>query len=59
MDATCGTAGSLAVRSLVLLHDVLEGLLIEVAARLVLVGTLVDVLGPASSVRHHQVLLVS
>lgn len=54
---TAGTA-TLAVRSLILLHDVLESLLIEVPARLVL-GRLVDALRPTSCVRDHQVLLVA
>ena len=55
-----GTAGAatLPVRSLVFRHDVLEGLLVEVAARLVL-GRLVDALGASRRVRNHQVLLIA
>ena len=37
VHATAGAAASLAVRSLIFLHNVLESLLVEIAARLVLV----------------------
>ena len=47
-----------AIRSLILLHDIREGLLVEVAARFVL-RAFVDRHWATSSVRHHQVLLVS
>lgn len=49
--AAGGTA--LAIWSLVFWHDILEGLLVKVAAWLVLVGRLVDALGPGSRVWHH------
>ena len=52
-------AATLAVRSLVLLHDVLERLLVEVATRLVLIRALIDALRSAGRVGHHQVLLVA
>ncbi len=49
---------SLSVWSLILLHDILESLLIKVAARFVLRG-LVNSLGAARCMRNHQVLLVA
>ena len=59
VDATAWTpTASLTIGSLILLHDVLEGLLIEVPARFVLICTLVDILRPASRMWNHQVLLV-
>lgn len=53
------TAGRpLAVRSLVLLHDVLESHLIEVATWLLLRG-FVDVSRTSSGMRYHKILLVA
>lgn len=57
LNAT-GYPGTLPVRSLILLHDILECLLVEVAARLVL-GGLVDGLGAARGMRNHEVLLIA
>jgi len=57
LNAT-GDPGTLPVRSLILLHDVLERLLVEVAARFVL-GGLVGGLGAARGMRNDEVLLIA
>ena len=53
----CGT--TLATRSLVLLHDVLEYLLIKVSGSFVVLRALLNVLRPSSRVWHHKILLVA
>ena len=52
------TVASLSIWSLILLHDVLESLLVEVAARFMF-GGLIDSLGTARCMGNHQVLLVT
>ena len=56
-DATARDAPSLPIGLLVFLHDVLESLLVKIAALLALV-CLVDVLRPSSRQWHHQILSV-
>ena len=55
---TTARCAALAIRSLVLWHDVLERLLVKVTARLMLVRGLVDALSSSSRVGYHQILLV-